>query len=168
MPIILREERAAHIPGIRAVTAAAFRDAPHASGTEPDIIDALREAGALDLSLVAFDDAVIVGHVAFSPAAAADGSGPWFALGPVSVAPHRQRSGIGSLLIREGLATLRRDGAAGCILVGDPDYYQRFGFEPAPGQSPSADVAPYFMALAFAAALPAGAFKFHPAFDESS
>ena len=166
MPISLREETPADIAAIHAVTAAAFRDTPHASGTEANIVDALRRAGALSLSIVALDGDEIVGHVAFSPAKAGDESTRWFTLGPVSVLPGRQRSGIGSSLIRTGLDRLRRDGEAGCILVGDPGYYRRFGFESAPAQSPSPDYAPYFMALAFKAALPAGTMGFHPAFDE--
>ncbi len=165
MPIHLRAETAQDIPTIRAVTAAAFRDAPHASGTEADIVDALRDAGALSLSLLALDGDDVVGHVAFSAAEARDGSGPWFTLGPVSVLPARQRGGIGSALIRHGIDTLRRDGAAGCILVGDPGYYRRFGFEPSPGNSPSEEYAQYFMILPFAALAPAGPFAFHAAFD---
>ncbi len=168
MPIRLREETAPDIPAIHAITAAAFRDAPHASGTEAAIVDALRDAGALSLSLVALDDEEFVGHVAFSIARAEDGSGPWFTLGPVSVKPDRQRGGIGSQLIRQGIDTLRQKGAAGCILVGDPGYYRRFGFEPAPDNSPSHEYAQYFMILPFTPDLPAGAIAFHPAFDEAS
>ncbi len=168
MPIRLREETPPDIPLIHAVTAAAFQDAPHASGTEAAIVDALRDADALSLSLVALEDDEIVGHVAFSPAKAQEGSGPWFTLGPVSVVPDRQQRGIGSQLIRKGIDTLRQKGAAGCILLGDPGYYQRFGFEPAPGNSPGEDYAPYFMILPFTPDVPSGEIVFHPAFDEPS
>lgn len=167
LPIQVRTENVADADAIRNLTAAAFRDAQHASGTEVAIIDALRRADALTLSLVALDGDTMVGHVAFSPATDRGGSGPWFTLGPVSVLPARQRSGIGSLLIRKGIAMLRHEGAAGCVLVGNPDYYRRFGFEPAPDASPSPDYAPYFMTLPFTPVNPRGPVDFHPAFGEA-
>ena len=167
MSIRLREETDRDIPAIHALTTAAFRDAPHASGTEADIVDALRDAGALSLSLVATDADVVVGHVAFSIATAEDGSGPWFTLGPVSVLPERQRGGIGAQLIRPGIATLRQRGAAGCILVGDPAYYRRFGFEAAPASSPGEDFAAYFMLMPLASGRPDGRSAFHAAVDEA-
>ena len=72
--MIIRPERAGDIEAIRTLTQTAFETAPHADGTEHLIIDRLRAAGALTLSLVAEVDGAIVGHVAFSPVTVSDGS----------------------------------------------------------------------------------------------
>jgi len=96
--------------------------------SEAEIVLALRDDGALAVSLVAEVGGAILGHIAFSPATIADKSGSWFALAPVSVLPAHQRQGIGGALIREGLARLANLGAHGCVLIGYPPYYERFGF----------------------------------------
>jgi putative acetyltransferase len=148
---------------IFALTQDAFKDHPHSQGTEGRIIDSLREAGALTLSLAAWEDGSIVGHIAFSPVTVSDGSSDWYGLGPMAVRPDRQGRGIGAALLREGLARLRALGAAGCVVLGDPGYYGRFGFVQAglkyPGVPPE-----YFMALAFTR--PAqGEVAYHAAFS---
>jgi putative acetyltransferase len=125
----LRLERPGDEAAIAALTQAAFRDAEHSDGSEAAIVARLRLDGDLALSLVAEDSGGrIVGHAAFSPVTVSDGSTGWYGLGPVSVLPARQREGIGSALIREGLARLRPLGARGCVVLGDPVYYARFGF----------------------------------------
>ena len=101
MNIRIRRETSADIRAIETLTAAAFRDAPHTSHTEHFIVNALREAGKLTVSLVAQENAEIVGHVAVSPVAISDGSNDWFGVGPVSVSPERQRQGIGSRLMEQ-------------------------------------------------------------------
>jgi putative acetyltransferase len=127
--IRIRREKLADIGSISRITELAFRNHPHSQGTEASIIVTLRQAGALTISLVAERDGVIVGHIAFSPVHISDGSREWYALGPLSVVPEVQRNGIGSELVRAGLAILRDDlGARGCILVGNPAFYARFGF----------------------------------------
>ena len=73
----------------------------------------------------------MIGHVAFSRVEISDGTTDWYGLGPVSVTPELQRRGIGSALIRAGLARLQELGARGCALVGDPAYYKRLGFRQA-------------------------------------
>lgn len=165
MGIVIRHETASDAAAIRAVTEAAFRNAPHASGTEPFLVEALRRAGALTLSLVAEADDAVIGHVALSPVSISDGTPGWFGLGPISVAPAWQRRGVGSLLVREALRLLRERGAAGFVLVGDPAYYGRFGFRAEPGLV-LPDVPPeYFQALAFRSSLPRGTVAFHEAFE---
>ena len=72
--------------------------------TEQFIIEALRSARALTVSLVAEVDGIVVGHIAFSPVTMSDGTSAWYGLGPVSVHPEYQRNGIGKALIQEGLA----------------------------------------------------------------
>lgn len=134
---------------IFALTQDAFKDHPHSQQTEGYIIDALREAGALTLSLTAWEEGRLVGHIAFSPVTVSDGAADWYGLGPVSVLPARQGCGIGVGLVREGLARLKALGAAGCVVLGDPAYYARFGFTPnAALRYPDAP-AEYFMALVF-------------------
>lgn len=163
--MIIRPEMAGDAPAIRAVTAAAFRDAPHSSGTEAAIVDALRDTGALTLSLVAERQGRIAGHVAFSPVTINRQAGRWFGLGPVSVEPAEQRRGIGKALIRDGLERLRDAGAEGCVVLGDPAYYRRFGFVSDPNLR-YGDVPPeYFQHLSFTGSEPAGEIAYHPGFD---
>ncbi|MBS0505082.1 MAG: N-acetyltransferase [Proteobacteria bacterium] len=161
----IRDERPADAAAIRAVVTAAFATAPHSSGTEAAIVDALREAGALTLSLVAEEDGEVVGHIAFSPVMADGSEGGWYGLGPVSVRPDFQTKGIGQALVRVGLERLKESGAFGCVVLGDPAYYARFGFlnDPAlryPGVPPE-----YFQMLIFAGARPSGDVSYHAAFD---
>ncbi|MBO9329044.1 GNAT family N-acetyltransferase [Achromobacter pulmonis] len=131
------------------LTQAAFKDHPHSAHTEGHIIDALREAGALTLSLVARLDGRIAGHVAFSPVAIGDGSPDWYGLGPVAVLPELQGRGIGAALIRAGIAGLKSLGAAGCVVMGDPAYYRRFGFAQTPALTYPGVPPEYFMAQVF-------------------
>ncbi len=163
--VAIRDETAADVPLIHALTAAAFRSAPHTSHTEQFIVVALREAGALTLSLVAEAGGAVVGHVAVSPVSISDGTPGWFGLGPISVEPESQRRSVGSRLMREALRTLRERGAGGCVLLGDPAFYGRFGFRVAPGLV-LPDVPPeYFQAVSFGSSQPRGTVTFHEAFQ---
>jgi len=162
--ITIRHETLADHAAIYALTQRAFAPMPYAAGDEQDLINALRRVGALTLSLVAVQDEVIVGHIAFSPAFAQDGSPYWFALGPVSVAPEHQSQGIGAALIGHGIAALTAKAAAGIILTGNPDYYARFGFKPFPTLCPPEEPAKFFMILPLATPTPTAAMAFHPAF----
>jgi len=126
--MIVRKETTSDIEAITEVTIAAFRTLPISKHTEQFIIKALRAAGALTLSLLAEIAGRVVGHIAFSPVKISDGSKDWYGIGPVSVLPDYQKQGIGKSLISEGLSLLRDMGGKGCTLVGDPDYYKRFGF----------------------------------------
>ena len=129
MSITIRSETPRDAAAIERLTAAAFRDAPHTSHTEHFIVSALRRTDRLSISLVAEDDGEIVGHVAISPVSISDGSDGWYGLGPISVAPERQRQGIGGRLMIQAMAALRRFDASGCVVLGDPDFYNRFGFK---------------------------------------
>jgi len=122
-------------------------------------------AGALTLSLVAVESDEIVGHVAFSPVTIESGAEKWFGLGPVSVRSDQQGKGIGKALIENGLAQLRERGANGCVVLGDPRYYTRFGFT-SDGTLHYADVpAEYFQRIVFKGPAPKGAVVFHAGFD---
>ena len=128
MSATIRPERVGDWSAIQGVVAAAFDGHPHSDGSEPGIVEALRADGDLAISLVAEEGGAIVGHVAFSPVSVSDGSEGWFGLGPVAVDPARQGEGIGTALIERGMDLLRDRGAAGCVVLGDPAYYARFGF----------------------------------------
>jgi putative acetyltransferase len=161
---VIRRESIEDRDGIRSVTARAFAGLVFSSGTEARIVDALREADALALSLVAVLAEQVVGHVAFSDASPAGDSG-WFALGPVSVEPRVQRRGVGRQLIDTGLVALRDAGGKGCVLVGDHRYYSRFGFIVTPGLAPAGYPAQHFQILGFGDAVPTAPPIFHPAFS---
>lgn len=162
--ITVRPETLADAAAIEAVTLAAFMHAPHTARTEQYIVAALRRARALTVSLVAELDGEIVGHVAVSPVSLSDGSTGWFGLGPISVLPRHQRRGIGTALMQEALQRLQTGKAAGCLLVGDPDYYRRFGFEPRPTLTLPDVPAEYFLALPIEPGVPLAEVTFHPAF----
>lgn len=165
MKIEIRSETAADVPGIEAVTTAAFLNAPHSSHTEQFIVGALREAGKLTLSLVADAGGKVIGHVAVSPVAISDGAAAWFGLGPISVLPGHQRRGVGASLMREALRMLRERHAAGCVLLGDPNYYSRFGFRVDPNLTLPNVPTEYFLCLSFGASRPCGTVAYHEAFD---
>ena len=122
--IEIREERPADIDAVRDLNRQAFDQEQ-----EGRIVDALRDAGALTLALVAISNSVLVGHIAFSPLAV--GPEPGAALGPMAVAPSHQRQGIGSQLVAQGLERLREQGCPFVVVIGHPEFYPRFGFEPA-------------------------------------
>jgi putative acetyltransferase len=162
--MIIRPETARDIAEIQTLVTIAFEGAPHSDGTEGAIVDALRAAGALTTSLVAERDGLIVGHVAFSPVEIDGKSVDWYGLGPVAVRPDQQRQGVGVRLIEAGLDEIKALGARGCVVLGDPAYYSRFGF--------SADAAlqfpgvphEYFQRLAFGDDKRHGIVRYHSAF----
>ena len=194
--IHIREETEADTAAIDAVTIAAFLDAPHALHNEQFIVRALRRSGMLTVSLVAetlADSATtgivrallvepkpaptvsgnfantLVGHVAISPVGVSDGTVGWYGLGPVSVLPGVQHRGVGAALVRQALGMLRRlDSARGCVVLGDPAYYGRFGFA-MDTRSKMPDAPPeYFQVLSFDGTVPTGVVRYHSAFAATS
>lgn len=160
MPVAVREETADDYGDIRSIVAAAF-----ARRAEVDLIDQLRKDGDSILSVVASEDGRLVGHILFSRMAAPFRA---LALAPVSVLPDRQRHGIGSLLIQAGLVRAAHLGWEAAVVLGEPEFYRRFGFDPelATGfTSPYAG--PYLMVKALSGALPAttGSIEHAPAFS---
>jgi putative acetyltransferase len=164
----LRDETPADVAAIDAVTEAAFRTLAISRHTEQFIVAALREAGALTISLVAEREGRVVGHVAFSPVTLDDGTPGWYGLGPLSVLPEHRRQGIGAALVREGLARLRSLGARGCCLVGHPDYYRRLGFENPPTLRLDGVPPEVFLATTFTGRWPAAAVTFNDAFHATA
>ena len=144
----------------------AFAPMPFADGDEQDLVDTLRERGELVLSLVAVDpEGAIIGQVAFSPTTIDHAECGWFQMAPVAACPTLQHCGIGSALIREGIERLRRSGAMGIAVVGDPAYYERFGFAVTPDLVPQSDHdAPFFRAMPLGGAAPGGILRYSSAF----
>ena len=165
MEVLVRSEKSTDIQAIEQVTIAAFKGRWYSDQTEHLVINRLRGAGAMSVSLVAEVDGKIVGHIAFSVVTINREDKGWYGLGPVSVSPEVQKQGVGSKLIREGLSQIKEKGAQGCVLEGDPDYYQRFGFKNHTNLVYEGTPDPkYFMALPFYDTVPKGRVEFHKAF----
>lgn len=168
MTLILRHETASDIDAITHLTIAAFKTAPHTSHTEQHIVNALRHSGQLTLSLVAEAHGTLLGHLALSPVELSSGAPGWFGLGPVSVDPKHQNQGIGSALIQAALAELRAMGGQGCVVLGEPHYYARFGFRSHAGLTLPGVPPAYFQALPFGPEVPSGNVRYSPAFEVSA
>ena len=165
MNIIIRNENESDIDAISEITKAAFENLSISNHTEQFIINALRDANALTISLVAEAEKKVVGHIAFSPVTISDGSPDWYGLGPISVVPELQKQGIGKSLMREGLSLLKTLGAKGCVLVGDPGYYEQFGFRSLPDLVIDGVPQQYFLALPFEVSKTSGTVIFHEGFS---
>jgi putative acetyltransferase len=124
--IAIRPETPGDIPAIRQVIEAAFGQT-----AEVVLVDKLREDGDLVLSLVAEDGGVVVGHVGFSRLYVEDENDRFaaLALAPLAVVPSHQGEGIGSSMVAKAHDMLRRMGEKLVVVLGDPDYYERFGFQ---------------------------------------
>ena len=163
--ITIRAETAQDQQAIEILTLVAFMQVEHSQHNEHRIIEELRAEGALTVSLVAEHEGYVVGQAAASPVTLSDGSRGWYGLGPVSVGPGHRGQGIGSALVRAVLQQLQEIAAAGCVVLGDPGFYARFGFsrDPAlvlPGVPPE-----FFQIQPFGEHLPPiGEVEYHPAF----
>jgi putative acetyltransferase len=162
--MVIRNEIETDITQISDVTTSAFLNHPYSHNTEQFIVKALRTAGALTVSLVAELDGKVIGHIAFSPVTISDGSPDWYGLGPISVLPELQKQGIGKSLIYEGIRRLKERQAQGCLLVGDPNYYSRFGFTSPTDLIHEGVPQENFLALSFEGHMPKGTANFHQAF----
>lgn len=152
----VRPEEPRDVDAIRRVVTAAFP-----TDAEARLVDALRASGSLTISLVAEDEGPVVGHVSFSPV-----SGGGLGLAPVAVIPEMQRKGIGRKLIEHGLRLARESGAPFVVVLGEPGYYSRFGFEAASrwGWSDEYGGGDAFQAIAWGDAPPRGVVKYAPEF----
>jgi putative acetyltransferase len=164
MNIIIRNENVSDFEAISEITKEAFQSLAISNHTEQFIIKALRKANALTISLIAENDKKIVGHIAFSPVTISDGSPNWYGLGPISVLPELQMQGIGKRLMREGLSLVKSLGASGCVLVGDPGYYEQFGFRSLPELAVDGVPAQYVLVLPFEESKASGTVVFHNGF----
>ena len=126
--IIIRDESPQDYNGITRITMAAFTGHPYSRNTEQFIVEKLRETKKLSVSLVAVGNEEVVGHVAFSPVTINGKFCNWYGVGPLSVKPALWKQGIGSALMRTGMEKIKTLHGEGCVLVGDPLYYIRFGY----------------------------------------
>lgn len=166
--MMIRKEENNDLKAITQVTIAAFENHPFSRQTEHFIINALRAAGVLTISLVAEINGQVVGHIAFSPIDISDDTTNWYGLGPVSVLPAHQKQGIGKALIDEGLSLLKGMNAQGCALVGLLEYYQKFGFKNYPEMIHEGVPQDVFLVLPFSEKVPQGIVTFHEAFKAES
>jgi putative acetyltransferase len=124
--IQIRPEQPDDKAAIRILNVACFP-----TDAEARLVDLLRDASRLAVSLIAVDGDKTVGHVAFSPVTA-DGSAAGAGLAPLAVAESHRRRGIAESLVRAGLDAVRTQGFTWAVVLGEPAYYARFGFLPAP------------------------------------
>lgn len=162
--MLIRVETPEDIQAIREVTRTAFAPMPFSDQSEAAIIDNLRAAGALTLSLVAEEGGQIIGHAAFSRVNIWGSTGGWFCLGPVAVQPARQKAGVGVALISDGLQRLIALNASGCVVVGSPDYYGRFRFQSDPHLRYDGTDTQFVQRLVFTGPDPKGNIEYHLAF----
>ena len=163
--IVVRDEEPSDINAIYNLTKRAFLGKRYSDGNEQDLINALRDGGALAQSLVAEEAGEIVGHIAISPAVAKNGSDDWYALGPIAVEPARQRHGIGSILISYCMERLVASNARGCIVLGDTGYYPRHGFVHRPDLAPDGQPTAHYMVRPLNGQTPDKVVDFHPIFQ---
>jgi putative acetyltransferase len=181
--MLIRPEIFADYDAIRQILIDAFADHPFSHQTEHLIVEALREANAMTIGLVAVEESpsnpcacgccgqsqslragTVVGHIAFSEAKIDGKECGWFMLGPIAVDPKRQRQGIGQALVWAGLQELRKRGAQGCILVGDPAFYNRFGFKNLPSLTMQGVPPEVILSLPLTDNIPEGEVTYHTAF----
>ncbi len=168
--LLIRSEILADQPAIRAINMSAFGRL-----AEANLVDAIRPClPSADYSQVAVLSEIVVGHIMFSPIVIDTGLAtiPALALAPMAVLPEHQGTGIGSALVRAGLAACQRMGDRIVIVLGHPNFYPRFGFQPASRfhlQAPFEVPDPAFMALELqpgALQRLQGTVRYPPAFDE--
>jgi predicted N-acetyltransferase YhbS len=162
----IRREQDGDEGAIAQVIGAAFARQPWSDGSEAGIVQRLREAAELEISYVAITaSGNIVGHVAFSPVEIDSRQGSWFGLAPLAVLPDWQGRGIGAALVQAGLEDLQRIDAAGCVVLGEPAYYGRFGFAHDPALTYAGASDPrYFQRLVLRGEPPRGEVSYAAAF----
>lgn len=164
--ILIRDETPADFEQVRRIIDTAFE-----SSGESGLVANLRTQAAPIISLVAEEAGLVVGHIMFSPVTIDNIDTMIFGLAPMAVTQERQRDGVGSALVREGLTRCRKLGAAGVVVLGHPAYYPRFGFTNASdfGISSEYDVPDeVFMAMELAKdgfQSLEGQIRYHPAFN---
>lgn len=127
MTLTIRDATTNDRPAILKIVEAAFARADEAA-----IVEKLWADDAVTLDLVAEIGGEIVGHCAFSSVTATPViDGPTLGMAPVSVAPAHQSKGVGAAMIKTGVARCRTHGASLLVVLGEPEYYSRFGFAPA-------------------------------------
>ena len=124
--IEIRKEEPADQGAVHRINEIAFEQGPEAA-----IVDKLRTSCKEYCSFVAVNQDAVVGHIVFTPVTIDDSDVTGMGLAPMAVLPSYQNQGIGSSLVRHGLQYLQQCGCPFVIVLGHPEYYPRFGFEPA-------------------------------------
>lgn len=132
--IIVRQTTEADYSAVYDLIKTAFETAGHKDGTEQDYAVALRNGmGYLpELDLVAEVDGKLAGHIMFTKTYVTlpDGSKyDTLIVAPLSVLIEYRKMGIGSALMKEGFRIAERMDYTTAFLLGDPDYYRRFGYK---------------------------------------
>ena len=156
LKVNIRPENRQDSEAINEVIRSAFENHPYSNHKEQFIVDQLRADAALSVSLVAEYEGNVIGHIAFSKVKIGSKECFWYGLAPVSVSPEYQKSGVGSQLIKAGIEAIKQQGARGCVLLGDPDYYERFGFKANDSLTLEGVPPEFFLSLSFTEALPSG------------
>ncbi|RDV26782.1 N-acetyltransferase [Alteromonas aestuariivivens] len=164
MILTIRPEHPDDLPVIREVIKSAFKSADHSDHTEHLIVDLLRQEKALSVSRVAELDGRIVGYISASPVTVNGATVNWYGIGPVAVVPSEQHKGLGSKLVLSCIETLQKLPADGAVLLGEPAFYERFGFRVHPELTLPGVPEHYFMALRFRGVVPKGEVRYHRAF----
>lgn len=168
--MLIRPENLRDARAIESLVLQAFIGHPHhevgAKPTEHLTVNRLRQDNAMTLALVAENDSGIIGHLAYSRIKINGALSDWQVLAPVSVLPDYQRQGIGSALINQSLALLKKARVAGLVVMGEADYYTRFGFHHQHALTVDGVPEHYFMAQALDARCitAKGSVRFHEAF----
>jgi len=170
VPVLIRRERPADVPAVRAVTAAAFAKPDTPVPVEVDVLDGLRDCDGWlpELSFVATDKDEVIGHVVCTRGHVE--ASPVLALGPLSVHPGHQRRGVGLALVHAALGAADALGEPVVVLLGSPDYYGRYGFRTSTEYGitpPDPAWGKYFQVRPLTAYDPAlrGAFRYAEPFD---
>lgn len=162
--IEIRDENQSDISEISKLIALAFENDPMSDKREAEIVELMRKDSALIISLIAVKANEIAGHIAFSKIKVNNQFSGWYGLAPVSVLPSIQNQGVGSKLVAAGLSQLKLLDAKGCVLLGEPSYYKRFGFKSYADLILEGVPPEYFQALSFGSDIPKGTVKYHAAF----
>ena len=162
----IRREQVGDEAAIAGVVTTAFAGAERSGGNEAGIGGRLREELELEASYVAVTPSgSVVGHIGFSPVTIDGERRGWYGLAPLAVLPDWQRRGIGAALVEAGLEDLRRFDAAGCVVLGEPEYYGRFGFAHDAALSyPAASAPEHFQRLVLGGQPPTGVVSYSAAF----
>lgn len=158
--LLIRREAEEDIPAIRRLVFHSYADRHR----EEQIVETLRDADVLAVSLVAITIPDVVGYIAASPVEISDGTGGWYGLGPVAVSPEHRHLGIGRALMDAALEALKEGGAGGVVSLHDPDFYRRFGFADIDGlYHPDGQLLARHLGDN---TVPQGAIAYHPAFNQ--
>ena len=161
--MLIRPERASDIDAINNLLISAFKSSPYSNQNEHRILDALRNNEGLTLSLVAEEGRKVIGHLAFSPVTIKGSFLGYYGLGPVAVLPEKQGRGTATALIREGMRQMALKAKA-VVVLGDPDYYERFGFKAQKGLILKGVPQENFLAYSFEGNFHKGEAEYHRAF----